>query len=70
MYKVKIYTTGKFEIYNAGRKKTVFAGIDSKLKEKGGESYQFKDVQDLMSSFSTWVSIATFKKISKVLCAW
>ena len=70
MYEVKIYTTGKFEIYNTGRKKNVFAGTDKKLKQKGGKSYRFKNVQDLMSSFSIWVSLATLRKISKVLCAW
>ena len=70
MYEVKIYMTGKFEIYNINRKKIVFAGIDKTIIGKGGQSYKFKNVENLMSSFSTWVSLATYKKISKVLCAW
>lgn len=75
MYKLKLYTTGKFEIYNVRRKKLVFAGLDKSLKEtlvlKHEKSeYEFKDVKELMQAMNTWVSLGTFKKISKVLCSW
>jgi hypothetical protein len=70
MYEFRIATQGKFTIYNTTRKKEVFAGTDKKLKEKKGKTYKFKNVEDIMSNISSWVSLATFKKISKKLCAW
>jgi len=69
-YKLKTYTTGKFEIYNVTRDKVVYAGTDPAMKENGGKSYTYKDVKELMRGIGRLVSLATFKKVSKVICAW
>jgi len=70
MYEIKIYTTGKFEVYNKRREKMVFAAIDPGLRSKGGETLQFKNVKEMMGAMTSQVSLATFKKMSKALCAW
>jgi len=69
MYEFRIDHDGeKFSIYNTTREKVVFSGKDNKLKEKDWRvAYKFKNVEDLMSSISTWISLSTFKKISKML---
>jgi hypothetical protein len=75
MYRLKIYNTGKFEIYNTNRKKIVFTGTDECLKIKKEkvleqDEYEFKNIKALMETVYAWVSLATYKKLSKVLCAW
>ena len=70
MYELKIYKDGKFEIYNKGRNKVVFSATDTRLTTKANDTYKFDDMRDLMQSVTSWVSLATYRKISKKLCAW
>jgi hypothetical protein len=70
MYEITIKKTGDFEIYNTSRKKVVFKGKDKKIAARHGRKYKFKDVRDMLGSMTSWVSLATFKKISNRLCAW
>jgi hypothetical protein len=67
MYSITAKKTGEFEIYNGGRKKVVFKGSDSMIKSKAGAPHEFKKLDDLLSAVVGWVSLATFKKITKML---
>jgi len=67
MYTIKIENNGKFWIYNERRKKTVFKGTDRMMKSRAGKSYTFASCDDLLSAIPSWMSIATFKKVTKML---
>ena len=70
MYEFRTSLSGSFEIYNANRKKLVFSGMDKQLQSKGKSITKYKTVRDMMSEVGGLVSMATYKKISKILCAW
>ena len=71
MYTLKVKNDGKFEIFNIGRDKIVYSGIqygkDEIVKSK---TLKFRDVKDLMGHMASNVSLAVYRKMSKVLCAW
>jgi len=67
MYKISIEKTGKFEIYNCSRKKVVFKGSDKMIKTRAGKEYEFARLEDLLRSISDWTSLATYKKVTKML---
>ncbi|MGW8177798.1 MAG: hypothetical protein ACWGQW_03275 [bacterium] len=67
MYVVTAEKTGKFEIYNQRRKKVVFKGTDRMMKAKAGTSYEFASCDDMLATLCKWVSISTFRKVTRML---
>lgn len=68
MYEFRFDQDGNFSIYNKTRDKVVFSGKDDVLKKQNWNTcHKFKNVNELMSSISAWITLSTFKKISKVL---
>ena len=63
----KAEKTGKFEIYNVRRKKVVFKGTDRMMKSRAGTTYEFASCDDLLSAIPSWMSLATYKKVTKML---
>lgn len=68
MYIVTAQKTGKFEIYNVRRKKVVFKGTDKMMKKKAGTKYEFSSRNDMLAVISAWMSLASYRKVTKILC--
>ena len=67
MYELRLNEVGGFSVFNVRRDKVVFTCKD---KLKTFTSKDFKQVKDLMKYLATNSSIATYRKVSKALCAW
>ena len=73
MYELRKYEDGKFDIYNTRRDKLVYQGMDGRTRPGTNinkEVLKFKNVTELMRHLVSCVSLATYKKVSKRLCAW
>jgi len=69
-YELVVHKDGRFEINNSRRDKIVFQGSDDRIKTKAGDTYKYDSVRDLLGEICGWVSMATFRRISKKLAAW
>lgn len=67
MYNITTQKNGKFEIYNSSRKKIVFKGSDKMMVSRASKTYEFASCDDLLSTISSWMSFASFRKVTKML---